>query len=130
MASITDLTSQLIDLNRQMAANPEKRVSTVTKRDYLGRIDEVTHQSFGMPELMDQADDLCDQLEAQLPEATDAEAAKAAYAAIDYTTIITRYAEAEYAKAKLPGKAALTAERWDTLAGYVVALEGYGYRAH
>lgn len=130
MATVTDLTSQLIDLNRQMSATPEKRLSTVTARDQYGRVQEVTHTTVGMSDLMDQADDLCDQLEAQLPEATPAEAAKAGYAAIDFTTIVTRYAESEYAKAALPGKASLTNGRWDQLAGMVVTLEEYGYRTH
>jgi hypothetical protein len=130
MANVSDLTNQLIELNRQMAANPDKKVSTVTKRNQYGQIDEVTHQSFGMPELMDQADDLCDQLEAALPDATPAEAAKAGYAGIDYATIATRYADAELKAAHLPGKAALTNDRWATLAGMVVAFEGYGYRVN
>ena len=130
MATVTELTSQLIDLNRQMSATPEKKLSTVTKRDSYGRVQEVTHTTVGMTDLMDQADDLCDQLEPLLADATPAEAAKAGYAAVDFMTITTKYAESEYQKAHLPGKAALTNERWATLAGYVVGLEAVGYRAH
>lgn len=126
MATVAELTSQLIDVHRRMAANPEAKVATVTKRDHLGRIDEVTTVTRGMPELMDEASELGDQILAQMDDATPDEAAKAAYAFIDGATIALRYAKSHGVAAK----AGLADGLYASLADTVVNLESYGFRAH